>query len=233
VGAAVIALNVGVAEGEPVGADVSILSNVGAFVGSVGDFVGAIVVDEVVGAAVAFIDRLVGVPVATMGANVTGLIVVGASVVTVIVVGEFVALGFVGASVVTVIVVGEFVAALIGDKVGLALTGAKVKVTGAEVVGAALTGAKVIGTLTAVGARLTGAAVIGATEIGADEVGAIVLIVVGASVIAVEMVGSYVGGDVADASVGAGELVCAMINATGLMQSINAMHFDNRSIIVL
>ena len=165
--------------------------------------------------------------------------------------------------------------ALIGDKVGLALTGAKVKVTGAEVVGAALTGAKVIGTLTAVGARLTGAAVIGATEIGADEVGAIVLIVVGASVITVEMVGScrhafgskyqqtmnckqikceqsndannetkhiicnyhtkltYVGGDVADASDGAGELVCAMINATGLMQSINAMHFDNRSIIVL
>ena len=47
VGAAVIALNVGVAEGEPVGADVSILSNVGAVVGSVGDFVGAIVVDEV------------------------------------------------------------------------------------------------------------------------------------------------------------------------------------------
>jgi len=149
-----------------------------------------------------------------MGADVTGLIVVGASVVT-------------------VIVVGEFVAALIGDKVGLALIGAKVKVTGAEVVGAALTGAKVIGTLTAVGARLTGAAVIGATEIGADEVGAIVLIVVGASVITVEMVGSYVGGDVADASDGAGELVCAMINATGLMQSINAMHFDNRSIIVL
>mmetsp|Transcript_26167 Transcript_26167/g.44520 ORF Transcript_26167/g.44520 Transcript_26167/m.44520 type:complete len:172 (-) Transcript_26167:94-609(-) len=171
-----------------------------------------------------------------MGADVTGLIVVGASVVTVIVVGEFVALGVVGPSVVTVIVVGEFVAALMGDKVGLALTGAKIKVTGAEVVGAALTGAKVIGTLTAVGARLTGAAVIGATEIGADEVGAIVLIVtavVGASVITVEMVGSYVGGDVADASVGAGELVCAMINATGLMQSINAMHFDNRSIIVL
>ena len=46
-GAAVIALNVGVAEGEPVGADVSILSNVGAVVGSVGDFVGAIVVDEI------------------------------------------------------------------------------------------------------------------------------------------------------------------------------------------
>ena len=83
--------------------------------------------------------------------------------------------------------------ALMGDKVGLALTGAKVKVTGAAVVGAALTGAKVIGTLTAVGARLTGAAVIGATEIGADEVGDIVLIVtagVGASVITVEMVGS-------------------------------------------
>ena len=82
-----------------------------------------------------------------------------------------------------------------GDKVGLALTGAKVKVTGAAVVGAALTGAKVIGTLTAVGARLTGAAVIGATEIGADEVGDIVLIVtagVGASVITVEMVGSCI-----------------------------------------
>jgi len=53
VGAAVIALNVGVAEGEPVGADVSILSKVGAFVGSVGAFVGAIVIDEIVGAAVA------------------------------------------------------------------------------------------------------------------------------------------------------------------------------------
>lgn len=65
-----------------------------------------------VGAAVAFINRLVGVPVATMGADVTGLIVVGASVVTVIVVGEFVALGVVGASVVTVIVVGEFVACI-------------------------------------------------------------------------------------------------------------------------